>query len=204
MTAAIRWTTSTRRPRTSRWTTPGRSRTIGRPTRSRWPRHVTRQAPRTCELGCSTTASCSPRWSGWTRASTRTRTARWGRTVPRTATESAPSRSRLVRSRGEQMREQVDERQEREAEDPLDAVMARSRDRYSSRWGDIQAKFVDEPRQAVEDADRLVEEVMEQVFEACTGERERLAQSWSNGGTDTETMRTTLQRYRRVFAFVLR
>jgi len=82
--------------------------------------------------------------------------------------------------------------------------MARSRDRYSSRWGDIQAKFVDEPSQAVQDADRLVEEVLEKVFEACAGERERLAQTWSNGGTDTETMRTTLQRYRRVFAFVLR
>ena len=34
---------------------------------------------------------------------------------------------------------------------------------YRSRWHDIQAEFVDHPRQAVEEADGLVSEVMQDL-----------------------------------------
>ena len=35
------------------------------------------------------------------------------------------------------------------------------RERFAPRWRDVQAAFVDEPRQAVEEADRLIGEVMQ-------------------------------------------
>jgi hypothetical protein len=89
-------------------------------------------------------------------------------------------------------------------ENPLEALVTDSRVRYTERWEQIKAGFVDEPRRAVEDADRLVAEVVDQVARACADERERLARSWSSDQPDTEAMRTTLLRYRRLFGFALR
>ena len=40
-------------------------------------------------------------------------------------------------------------------------LTAEERDRFAPRWRDVQAAFVDEPRQAVEEADRLIGEVMQ-------------------------------------------
>jgi hypothetical protein len=93
---------------------------------------------------------------------------------------------------------------EEPVENPLETAMAASRARYRERWEQIQAGFVDEPRRTVEQADRLVREVVEEMARACTDERERLAGTWSAGAADTEVMRTTLQRYRHLFGFALR
>jgi hypothetical protein len=93
---------------------------------------------------------------------------------------------------------------EKLAEGSLEAAMAASRGRYGERWDRIQAGFVDDPRRTVEEADRLVREVVEEMARACTDERQRLAGTWSAGGADTEAMRTALQRYRHLFGFALR
>jgi hypothetical protein len=68
------------------------------------------------------------------------------------------------------------------------------------RWSDIQAGFVDEPRQAVEKADTLVAEVMQRLAQVFAEERQKLEQQWDRGGdTDTEELRQALRRYRSFF-----
>ena len=103
------------------------------------------------------------------------------------------------------MKQQVDDHQPAEAPSRLEALVSESRDGYAARWDELQSRFVDEPRRAVEEADRLVEAILQQVTSTGAAEREQLARTWSaDGEADTEAMRTTLQGYRRLFAFVLR
>lgn len=77
--------------------------------------------------------------------------------------------------------------------------------RFLQRWKEIQATFVDEPRQAVEQADSLVAEVIQELARAFANERSKLEARWSGGGeVDTEELRLTLQRYRDFFHVLLR
>ncbi len=76
---------------------------------------------------------------------------------------------------------------------------------FSQRWDAIQATFVDEPRQAVERADALVREVIEQLARVFGDERQRLEAAWSGGSqVSTEDLRQTLQRYRDFFQALVR
>jgi hypothetical protein len=71
---------------------------------------------------------------------------------------------------------------------------------FHTRWTDIQASFVDEPRKAVEQADELVAEVMQRLAQQFAQERSTLEQQWDRGGeTDTEELRQALRRYRSFF-----
>ena len=71
---------------------------------------------------------------------------------------------------------------------------------FQSRWSEIQAGFVDEPRQSVEQADALVAEVMQRMAQVFSDERSRLEQQWDRGeDTDTEALRQALRRYRSFF-----
>lgn len=85
----------------------------------------------------------------------------------------------------------------------IEAMVTSSRDGHGARWQQIQGSFVDEPRRALEEADRLVTEVLDQVARAAAREREQLSRSWS-GSDDTEAMRLSLRRYRQLFEFALR
>jgi hypothetical protein len=77
------------------------------------------------------------------------------------------------------------------------------RDRSESfrrRWAVIQAEFVDRPRESVEQADRLVLEVVDELQTSFTTARERLESQWSGGDeASTEDLRLALQRYRSFF-----
>ena len=69
-----------------------------------------------------------------------------------------------------------------------------------SRWSNVQADFVDEPRRAVEDADQLVATVMQRLAEGFAKERDSLEKQWDSGETaSTEDLRMALQRYRAFF-----
>lgn len=73
-------------------------------------------------------------------------------------------------------------------------------DELRRRWETIQARFVDDPRTAVEDADSLVAEVMRMLADTFSSERASLEEQWDRGDeADTETLRVTLQRYRSFF-----
>ncbi len=75
---------------------------------------------------------------------------------------------------------------------------------FQSRWEEIQTRFVDEPRGAVEDADTLVAELMQQLAEGFAQERERLEAQWGRGeDISTEDLRVALQRYRSFFQRLL-
>ncbi len=74
-----------------------------------------------------------------------------------------------------------------------------------SRWSNIQAGFVDEPRRAVEDADNLVASLMKKLAEGFANERSRLEKQWDRGdNVSTEDLRVALQRYRSFFDRLLK
>ncbi len=69
-----------------------------------------------------------------------------------------------------------------------------------SRWDGIQARFVDEPRDAVEKADALVGDVMQRLSDGFGAERSRLEREWDRGDrVSTEDLRVALKRYRSFF-----
>jgi hypothetical protein len=75
---------------------------------------------------------------------------------------------------------------------------------FRSRWDEVQSAFVDDPRQAVRDADELVAQVMKSLAETFASERSRLEgelQQTDKGST--ENLRLALQRYRSFFQRLL-
>jgi hypothetical protein len=69
-----------------------------------------------------------------------------------------------------------------------------------SRWDDVQAGFVDDPRQCVQQADRLVSDVVERLTAGFAQARSRLEQQWARGEeASTEDLRQALKRYREFF-----
>ncbi|HEU5404404.1 MAG TPA: hypothetical protein VFU86_23855 [Terriglobales bacterium] len=68
------------------------------------------------------------------------------------------------------------------------------------RWSNVQTGFVDEPRRAVEEADKLVAAVMKRLAEGFANERSGLEKQWARGdNVSTEDLRVALQRYRSFF-----
>jgi hypothetical protein len=128
-----------------------------------------------------------------------------------------PNRPRLVRDenaveRKEQRNENMAERPD--ARTPTGTPAPPARDVNSptplfsqsdvgdlrGRWSNVQASFVDEPRHAVEEADKLVAAVMQRLAEGFSNERSNLEKQWDRGdNVSTEHLRIALQRYRSFF-----
>ena len=71
---------------------------------------------------------------------------------------------------------------------------------FRARWKEVQTSFVDEPRQAVEQADSLVANVVKRVAEQFAAERATLEDQWGKGdNVSTEDLRQSLKRYRSFF-----
>jgi hypothetical protein len=69
-----------------------------------------------------------------------------------------------------------------------------------TRWSEIQGKFVDEPRSAVQQADALVTEVIEKITQIFVNEHSSLESQWNQGNdVTTEDLRQALQHYRAFF-----
>jgi hypothetical protein len=78
------------------------------------------------------------------------------------------------------------------------------RESMTTRWRDIQADFVDHPREAMQDADALVAGLMQQLAKTFAEERAQLEAQWSRGDdVSTEDLRVSLQRYRAFFERLL-
>ena len=73
-------------------------------------------------------------------------------------------------------------------------------EQFRTRWNEIQGRFVDEPRSAVQQADTLVSEVIKKVTQMFAEEHSSLEGQW-NLGTEvsTEELRQALQHYRSFF-----
>jgi hypothetical protein len=68
------------------------------------------------------------------------------------------------------------------------------------RWDEVQAGFVDDPKSAVEKADRLVEDAVRRLTQSFARERANLEATWGRGEqASTEDLRVALQRYRSFF-----
>jgi hypothetical protein len=77
-------------------------------------------------------------------------------------------------------------------------------DDFRSRWDAVQIGFVDDPRQAVRQADELVAEVMKSLAESFSAERDRLeSQLEQQDSASTENLRVALRRYRSFFQRLL-
>jgi hypothetical protein len=75
---------------------------------------------------------------------------------------------------------------------------------FRSEWTNIQARFVDDPRQAVRDGDELVARVMKSLAESFANERGRVESQLQDGGNaSTEALRVALRRYRSFFERLL-
>lgn len=86
------------------------------------------------------------------------------------------------------------------AEDDAPVFADDERTTFQQQWRELQGTFVDEPRQAVEQADELVSSIMKTLTDTLTQHKQRLEGQW-NGGDEvqTEDLRLALRRYRTLF-----
>lgn len=105
----------------------------------------------------------------------------------------------------EEFHEESEEEIERDGrtlgpEEPLPLFEEQKAAGFQSRWRDIQTRFVDDPRDSVEEADELVAEVVRTIAETFAAERDALEDQWNRGDeVSTEDLRIALQRYRSFF-----
>jgi hypothetical protein len=77
-------------------------------------------------------------------------------------------------------------------------------DRFGGRWQEIQGRFVDDPKEAISEADGLVEEVITKLTSRFSEQRGKLESSWQGGAEpSTEDLRQALQQYRSFFQRLL-
>lgn len=71
---------------------------------------------------------------------------------------------------------------------------------FRTLWNEIQSRFVDEPRSAVQQADALVSDVIEKITQMFASEHGSLEEQWKEGkDVSTEDLRQALQHYRSFF-----
>jgi hypothetical protein len=136
-----------------------------------------------------------------------------------------PEYQRVVESAPDQRaaEAELDARQKRVQAYEIRALSANERDRYSARWTETQAHFVDDPSSAISQADRLVQEVMQARgypmvdFEQAAADisvdhphvveeyraAHDVAERHATGGVDTEELRQAMVHYRALFEDLL-
>jgi hypothetical protein len=86
------------------------------------------------------------------------------------------------------------------AEEHRPLLPAEDTESFRKKWERIQAGFVDEPRHSVEEADKLVAQIMKRLAASFAAERESLEGQWDRGDeVGTDDLRIALQRYRSFF-----
>ena len=74
-----------------------------------------------------------------------------------------------------------------------------------SRWEEVQAGFVDEPKESVQRADQLVSDLMTKLTTGFDQTRSGLEEQWNKGEeASTEDLRVALTRYRAFFNRLLK
>ncbi|ALG11139.1 hypothetical protein [Kibdelosporangium phytohabitans] len=139
------------------------------------------------------------------------------RTRDRTARNATPEDSTQPDARAEEVRAP-----EAEAVDNRDRTRDRTRDRdrtsraahaapgettklfeeteaerYRLQWRELQASFVDEPRETVREAETLVNQMVESLTAQLNNHRQELRSGAETD--DTERLRVVMQRYRSLF-----
>jgi hypothetical protein len=70
------------------------------------------------------------------------------------------------------------------------------------QWREIQAMFVDDPRDSLQQAADLINTAIEESLAAIRRQQAVLASSWQERGTDTEALRIALKDYRALWTVV--
>jgi hypothetical protein len=81
-------------------------------------------------------------------------------------------------------------------DEDVDVTLIDDPEHVRLRWQTVQVGFVDDPRGAIDDAGKLVDEVVDLVVTGVAAQRDRLGESWSADDLDTEQLRLALRRYR--------
>ena len=138
-----------------------------------------------------------------------------------------PEYDYLVQQRGNAARaeKELQYRARRVEKFQLHPLTEAETDRFATAWREAQARFVDDPRGAVAEADRLVRQAMEasgypagEVFEQNAADlsvehpvvvehyraAHALAQKDSRGEANTEDLRAALKHYRELFEDLLK
>ncbi|WP_433286410.1 hypothetical protein ACQPZQ_30340 [Pseudonocardia sp. CA-142604] len=74
---------------------------------------------------------------------------------------------------------------------------------YGRRWDAVKGGFVDEPRQAVAEADQIVAELLEELQKLFHDQRRDIEHGIDAESTSTEDLRMALRRYSSFFARLL-
>jgi hypothetical protein len=112
------------------------------------------------------------------------------------------SRETTSEEQGTELPEGGERLEGRERLEPL--FQADLADEYRARWTAVQGSFVDDPREAVQQGDELVAQVMKSLAESFAHERDALENQLSGGGeASTEMLRVALRRYRSFFERLL-
>jgi hypothetical protein len=136
-----------------------------------------------------------------------------------------PEYERAVQTTGDrrEAERELAARQERIAQLHIRPLSAADQTRFADAWRATQSRFVDDPRGAIADADRLIVAVMQARgypvgdFEARAADlsvehadvvtnyraAHQLAQASANGRTSTEDLRQALVHYRALFSELL-
>lgn len=77
-------------------------------------------------------------------------------------------------------------------------------ERYRDQWTNVQGEFVDQPRDAVAQADRLVADLMQSLAAQFSETRTGLESQWNDSdNVSTEELRVAMTRYRSFFERLL-
>jgi hypothetical protein len=106
--------------------------------------------------------------------------------------ESGTDETRADQTRADQTRGTDDEPRERLV--PADHAAS-----YGERWNAVKGTFVDEPREAVAQADALVGEVLDELETLFREQRRRIEEGLGTDDSSTEDLRLALRRYRSFF-----
>ena len=116
-----------------------------------------------------------------------------------------------VRDEDVETERQMDDRAERRASEtttPVDDISEglmplfedNEMKKFRTQWLNIQSRFVDDPREAVKQADDLVASVLKSVTMGFSDRRVSLEKQWNGGeNISTEDLRVALKRYRSFF-----
>jgi hypothetical protein len=74
---------------------------------------------------------------------------------------------------------------------------------FKTRWEVIQQGFVDDPRNSVSEADKLVDDLLKRLSMSFEEQHQGLEKQWSDGEPSTEDLRAALQKYRAFFQRLL-
>jgi len=123
-----------------------------------------------------------------------------------TTADRVPEQADRVPERADRVPERADRVPEQQAaeQQPVPLLAAEELESMLQHWHEIQGEFVDEPRQAINDADALVADLMQRLARTFAEERKQLeTQLTGDADVSTEDLRQGLRRYRSFFERLL-